>query len=158
MTISRDDAIQLASREATLLDRRVYGQWLDLWAADGLYIIPIDPDETDYAAALNIVYDNATMREARVKRLDSGFSSSSAPPARTVRSLSRFTVQDDPDHGGLSLRAAQMLAEYKYERMRMLPADVTYDLVMQGGALKIRRKIVNLINAQDAQQGIGYLL
>lgn len=144
--------------EADLLDRLDYKPWLKLWSQTGKYIIPTERKPTDYAEVLNIVYDDKVMRDARVKRLLSGFSMSSAPPARTVRTVSRFFVTS-AGPGFIELRAAQMLAEYKYGHMRFLPADLTYRLVRgPQGTLLIDEKVVTLINAEDYQFGIGYLL
>lgn len=155
--ISLQEAMEFIWREAEMLDRLDYKPWLDLWTPDGLYIIPIEREEGDPAARLNIVYDGAEMRAARVKRLISGFSMSSAPPARTVRTVSRFVVQaQGPDR--IELRCAQMLVEYKYGRTRVLAADVDFTLVRSGGALKIDRKSIQLVNSDDPLFGIGYLL
>ena len=155
--ISLQEAAEFIWREADLLDELAYREWLKLWTADGLYIVPIDRDAEDHAAALNVLYDDQSMREARVKRLLSGFSMSSAPPARTVRTVSRFRVIER-EPGVLSLRAAQHVVEYKYERTRVLAADVTYRLVRAGDDLALDRKVVRLINSDDALFGIGYLL
>jgi len=155
--IDLGEAMEFAWLEAELLDTHDYAPWLALWTGPGLYVIPIDRDAADPAAVLNIVYDDQAMREARVKRLVSGFSMSSAPAARTVRTVSRFRkVEAAP--GVLTLRAAQHLVEYKYERTRMLAADVTYRLVRSGAGLKLDQKVVRLINSDDALHGIGYLL
>ncbi len=144
--------------EADLLDRLDYKPWLKLWSATGTYIIPTERDPDDYAEVLNIVYDDAVMREARVRRLLSGFSMSSAPPARTVRTVSRLVVTA-AGPGFIELRGAQMLAEYKYGHMRFLPADTRYRLVTgPEGALLLDEKVVTLVNADDYQFGIGYLL
>ena len=144
--------------EADLLDRLDYKPWLKLWTPGGKYIIPTERDLGDYADVLNIVYDDQTMREARVKRLLSGFSMSSAPPARTVRTVSRIVLTSASD-SSIELRAAQMLAEYKYGHMRFLPADLRYRLVRgDDGGWLIDEKVVTLINAEDHQFGIGYLL
>jgi len=152
------DATAFMWMEADLLDRLDYKPWLRLWSAEGKYIIPTERNLADYAEVLNIVYDGQEMREARVKRLLSGFSMSSAPPARTVRTISRIVVTASGP-GFIELRAAQMLAEYKYGHMRFLPADMRYRLVRGAdGGLLIDEKVVTLINAEDYQFGIGYLL
>jgi len=152
------EAIAFVWREAELLDRLDYRPWLSLWAEEGLYVVPVDRDAADPRDALNIVYDDKAMRDARVKRLLSGFSMSSAPPARTVRTVSRF-VEAARGDDWIEVRAAQVITEYKYQRMRMLPADVEYRLRRAGdGTLHLVRKVVTLINADDFQFGIGYLL
>jgi 3-phenylpropionate/cinnamic acid dioxygenase small subunit len=150
-------AVEFIWREADLLDARDYEGWLRLWTADGLYIIPIDRDAADYAASLNIAYDDGPMREARVKRLHSGVAMSVASAARTVRTLSRFVpiVERPPV---LEVRCAQHVVEQKREVTRLVAADVTYRIVESGAGLALDRKIVRLIDSDEAQHGIGYLL
>ncbi len=154
---SLQDAIQFIWAEADILDRLDYKKWLPLWTAAGRYVIPTERGLASYDDSLNIVNDGAEMREARVKRLLSGFSMSSAPPARTVRTVSRF-VPVEQEEAAITLRAAMILVEYKYERMRTLAGDVDYRIVATPDGLKLDRKIVTLINCDDFQHGIGYLL
>ena len=155
--ITLDEAMQFVWHEAELLDRQDYARWLDLWTEDGLYVIPIDRDEEDAADRLNVAYDDAEMRKARTKRLKSGFSMSSAPSARTVRLVSRFVVETGTADT-LTLRAAQQVTEYKFERTRILAADMTYRLVREEGGLRLDHKEIRLLNSDDPLWGIGYLL
>ena len=154
---SLEEAIPFLWREADMLDRLDYRPWLKLWTDAGRYIIPTRRDPADYDDVLNIANDDAEMRSARVKRLLSGFSMSSAPPARTVRTLSRF-VPAEQDGAALTIRAAQVIVEYKYERTRILAADMLYRIVGAEDGLRLDRKVVTLINCEDHQHGIGYLL
>ena len=156
--ISLQEAAEFVWREADLLDRYDYKPWLAMWTEGGLYVIPIERDAgIDYADALNIAYDDAEMREARVKRLRSGFSMSSAPPARTARTASRF-VRTAETADGLEIRCAQHIVEYKFERTRILAADMTYRLVRREGGLRLDYKEVRLINSDEYVWGIGYLM
>lgn len=82
---------------------------------------------------------------------------SAAPSARTVRTISRF-VPISTRADVIELRCAQHLVEYKYERTRILAADVTYRLKRREGGLALDEKVVRLINSDDALFGIGYLL
>jgi 3-phenylpropionate/cinnamic acid dioxygenase small subunit len=143
-------------REAELLDLRDYDAWLALWTETGDYVIPVERGVADYAGALNIVYDNGAMRAARVKRLRSGLSMSANAAARTVRTVSRFVVASEGP-GVIEIRCAQHIVEYKREQ-RMLAADVLYRIVTAGAGLALDLKIVTLIDSDEAQHGIGYLL
>lgn len=154
--ISLQEAMTFIWREAEMLDMHDYKPWLALWTEGGRYVIPIDRNDGDPAATLNIAYDDAEMRQARVKRLLSGFAMSSAPAARTVRTISRFAT-DEEDRGALTVRAAQIIVEYKYERTRVLAADASYRLIRDGDRLKLDRKTIRLINSDGALHGIGYL-
>ena len=128
-----------------------------LWTAEGYYVIPGERGGADIEASLNLLYDDANMRQMRVKRLTSGFAMASSPPARTVRTVSRFVVGAS-EPGTIEVRAAQVLVEYKYGRTRVIAADVEYRLVATADGLKIDRKLVSLINADEPLHGIGYLL
>jgi len=155
--IALQEAVEFIWREADLLDAQDYTAWLALWTEGGHYILPIDRDSEDYAAHLNVIYDDRVMREARVSRLRSGLSMSASPSARTVRTVSRFRAQ--PNAGGVCvIRCAQHLVEYKYERTRILAAVVSYHLVRRAQDLALDQKVVRLINSDDALFGIGYLL
>lgn len=149
-------------READLLDHCAYDDWLAQWREDGLYIVPIDPDATDFADRLNYAHDDHAMRVKRVARLVSGDSVSTQPVSRTVRSLSRFRILAD-DGQAVTVRAAQFLREFRKETLRDYTADVTYTLVREdggggGGGFKLTAKIVRLINSTDALHCIGYIL
>ncbi len=155
-TISLAEAAEFIWAEAELLDRQDYRPWLDLWTASGLYVIPIERGDGDAATRLNIAYDNGDMRAARVKRLKSGFAISSAPSARTVRTVSRF-VPGDTTRGVTVVRCAQTLVEFKFERTLVLAADVEYHLVRGPGGIALERKEVLLLNSDEPLWGIGYL-
>jgi 3-phenylpropionate/cinnamic acid dioxygenase small subunit len=155
--VGLQEAVEFVWREADLLDNHDYSAWLALWTEAGRYVIPIEQDGDDHAANLNVACDDAEMRQARVNRLSSGFAMSAAPGARTARTVSRFRpMAAGPDW--LEVRCAQHLVEYKYDRTRMLAAQITYRLVRRPGGLALDEKIVRLINSDDALFGIGYLL
>jgi len=74
-----------------------------------------------------------------------------------VRTVSRFVVAAS-EPGLIAVRGAQILVEYKYDRTRIIAADVTYRIVATDDGLKLDQKVVTLINADDPLHGIGYLL
>jgi 3-phenylpropionate/cinnamic acid dioxygenase small subunit len=155
--VSLQEAVEFVWREADLLDNRDYSSWLALWTEAGRYVIPIEPESDDLAASLNIAYDDKGMREARVNRLCSGQAMSASPAARTARTVSRFRLLS-AGKGAIELRCAQHLVEHRRDRTRLLAAQVTYRLVRGPAGLALDEKIVNLINADEALFGIGYLL
>lgn len=143
--------------EADMLDHAEYQSWLALWENDGKYIIPIDPALTDYENHLNYAYDDQHMRKLRIERLESGEAISTQPKANTVRSVSRIRILEH-DEKGVIVRCAQNLSEFRKQHLRNYIADVTYQLVRQGGEFKIQNKVINLINSTDTLAGISYIL
>ena len=150
-------AAEFIALEADLLDMRDYSAWLNLWADDGLYVVPVDPDATEFEDTLNYAYDGATMRDMRVRRLTSGESMSAAQAARTVRSVSRFRLLEVTPDGDLAVRNAQHLVEYKFGKHRTYAANVEWLLHPTGDSFAIRQKVVRLINGGDALAGITFL-
>lgn len=147
-------------QEADMLDHGEYAEWLALWEEKGLYIVPINPDETDFANTLNYACDDAKMRSLRVARLGSGESISTSPAPRTIRSVSRFRILAD-DGTTVTVRCAQNLREFRKEIQKHYTANLTYTLVRTGDAegdsFRIQQKVVRLLNASDALQCIGYI-
>lgn len=143
-------------QEADMLDHGEYAEWLALWEEKGLYIVPINPDETDFANTLNYACDDAKMRKLRVARLGSGESISTSPAPRTIRSVSRFRVLAD-DGNTVTVRCAQNLREFRKEIQKHYTANLTYTLVRAGDSFRIQQKVVRLLNSSDALQCIGYI-
>lgn len=156
--ITIDEAVNFISVEADCLDHHDYATWLSLWADDGIYAIPIDPDGGDIADRLNYAYDDAAMRRMRVARLTSGESMSARDAANTLRSVSRFRMLDAETDGTARVRCAQNLVEYRRGVHRTYAANVTYTLRREGDAIKLTEKTVRLLNATDALAGMSFLL
>ena len=145
------------SLEADMLDHAEYDDWLDLWTDDGLYIVPIDADATDFANTLNYAHDDSTMRRQRVTRLRSGEAVSTTPPPRVLRSVSRLRLLGE-QADLVSVRCAQMLDEFNKGRQVHYAADVSYELKRSADSFRIRRKIVRLVNSEATLQTIAYIL
>lgn len=156
-TLSLSDAVALLWREADMLDRQDYDDWLDLWTGDGLYVVPIEQGDDDFANRLNYAYDDADMRRMRVARLKSSHSISALTAARTVRTVSRFVVKAERD-GELDIRAAQLLVEHKRDARRTLAANLDVTVRATESGLKLAKKVIWLVNSEDAVHGMGYLL
>ena len=150
-------AISLIWSEAKLLDDKNYPEWQELFTDDGIYVVPIDPETEDFAASLNMVYDDKRMREMRVERMMQGFSPSAVAAARTVRTVSRFTVESVSDRE-VTLKSAQILSAYKRNHFDTLGAELTHTIVLDEGGDRIKLKVVRLINSEEAVTASGYLL
>lgn len=150
-------AITLINLEGDLLDQGEFNAWLALWHQDGLYVVPIDPQVTDFKNSLNYACDDHHMRARRVQRLYSGESISTTPRARTLRALSRFRLLA-ADDAQIVVRGAQSLWEHRKGHSRHYAADITWQLRRSGGGLLIEQKVIRLINSDDVLHSIGYIL
>jgi 3-phenylpropionate/cinnamic acid dioxygenase small subunit len=150
-------AIELVWQEAALLDAKDYEAWLGLYTDDAYYVIPIDPRTEDFEDTLNMVYDDARMRRMRVTRLVEGYSISAVDSARTVRTVSRFTVTSVSDTE-VTLRSAQVLVSFKRGTHAVLGADLEHHITLTTTGGRISRKVVRLVNSDAAVNASGYLL
>lgn len=150
-------AVRFIWREAELLDQKDYHAWLQLWSPSGFYVVPIDPNVTDFAANLNYAYDDQHMRELRVQRLTSGYSPSVTDAARTVRTVSRFTIASHTADL-IEVRSAQVIVAYKRGVSTLFAANVEHRLALVEGELRLEQKVVRLIDSTDALNAIGFLL
>ncbi|MGI4855728.1 MAG: aromatic-ring-hydroxylating dioxygenase subunit beta [Janthinobacterium lividum] len=150
-------ATRLIWREAELLDRKNYTAWLDLWTTGGFYVIPIDPDTEDFAASLNYVYDDQTMRGLRVERMSGGYSASASDAARTVRSVSRFVAGELTDDI-IEIRSSQIVAANKRGVTTLFGADLTHRIRVANDQAWIVDKVIRLIDSHEALSAIGFLL
>jgi 3-phenylpropionate/cinnamic acid dioxygenase small subunit len=151
-------AIQTVWKEATLLDAKDYQAWEAMYTDDAYYVIPIDPDTDDFEKSLNMVYDDKRMRRLRVERLIQGFSPSAVAAARTVRIVSRFTVQSVDDES-VTLLSAQILNAFKRDRFSTIGAELTHRVALgSDGNDKIALKVARLIDSEDAVSASGFLL
>jgi len=152
-------AIELAWREADLLDRKAYHEWLELYPDDGIYVIPIDRDAESFDDVLNMVYDDDRMRRMRVTRMTEGYAIAAVDSAITVRTVSRFVPLAVGDTE-ITLRAAQVLIAYKRGRHDIWAGDVDYTIRLGACAAqdRIARKVVRLVDSDDIVPATGFLL
>ncbi|WP_367161134.1 aromatic-ring-hydroxylating dioxygenase subunit beta (plasmid) [Kozakia baliensis] len=157
MSITLEDAIALITLEADMLDHGEFQEWLTLYTPDARYVVPIDPDVEDYEAVLNYAYDDAEMRRKRVERLLGGRSISAAPPARTVRLLSRYRMLETQEQS-CTLRCAQLLTELRQGRERYYAANLTFRLEKTEDGLRIALKVIRLLTSTEALTAVSYIL
>jgi benzoate/toluate 1,2-dioxygenase beta subunit len=91
------DVAELINWETTLLDRREWDNWVNLFAEDAVYWVPSWVDEeytvTDPETQLNLMYfRNRGGIEDRVFRIESRDSYASLPLDRTVHIVSNILV------------------------------------------------------------------
>jgi 3-phenylpropionate/cinnamic acid dioxygenase small subunit len=151
-------AIQLVWKEAAALDAKDYRAWESMYTDDAYYVIPIDPDTKDYESSLNMVYDDKRMRRLRVERLLQGYSPSAVAAARTVRVVSRFTVEN-VDDDSVTLLSAQILNAFKRDKFSTIGAELTHTIALDAdGNDKIALKVARPIDSEDAVSASGFLL
>lgn len=151
-----NDVTAFIWQESDFLDHKNYQEWLSLWTASGLYIVPTDLNETDYLNTLNLALDDADMRRMRVARLENGESVSADAASYTVRMVSRVRVLGETSEG-ISVRCAMTLNELRHGKLITYPANVEYLLTRFGDGFQIERKVVKLLHADGFLRTVSFI-
>ncbi len=150
------EAHELLAKEAHLLDDRNYEGWLELFTAECLYWMPVDPLAEDGALRLNVFYDDRAKMEDRVSRLESGTAYTEEPISLTARTFAALIVEPDGEDGFLARSNFQMVA-YRMGEQRLLGGRYKHRLVRQDGDLRISEKRVTLLGSDAPQRPMTFL-
>ncbi|MEO8836453.1 MAG: aromatic-ring-hydroxylating dioxygenase subunit beta [Caldimonas sp.] len=148
---SERELVDFVVREARLLDEKRYDEWLALWADDGLYWVPLTPDQVDGIHHNSHLHEDALLRTLRVERLKSPRAFAQQPPSRAHHLLQVPTVEaSDAAAGRHVLRTMFHYTEAQGDETIQLFGTVFHHLVLRDGHLRIALKRVDLLNAEAA--------
>jgi 3-phenylpropionate/cinnamic acid dioxygenase small subunit len=141
--------------EAELLDSRRFDDWLDLFTDDCVYWLPQrDGDAPDKSVSL--VYDDRRSMRGRVVRLKSGFAFSQDPPSRTCHLIGNVrTIAKD---GAYEVRSSLLITEARRGEQRSYSGPMEHLLVATDAGLRIKKKVVALVNADLPLGNLSFLI
>lgn len=144
------EVTDLIYREAMLLDRRRWDDWLELYTEDAVYWVPAWASEeettTDPEVQLNLMYlRNRGGLEDRVFRIESRDSYASVPLDRTVHIVSNILIEKD---AGDEVEASANCLVHTYGKKGSMTRGSMYDFVFRraDGGLRIARKKIIFID------------
>lgn len=146
-------------REAELADQNDYTAWFALWTEKLTYWVPCNTDELDPEKNIAIIYDDRPKLEERLYRLGTKFAHSQRPKSRLARTVSNIVLGDDYDPatgGSVSMRF--VLAEVRNDEQRLWAGRTRYQLVREGGVLKMREKVVFLLGNDTPLTNMTFIL
>ncbi len=140
----------LINREAMLLDRHRWAEWIDLYSEDAVYWVPSSASEeettTDPETQLNLIYlRNRGGLEDRVFRIESRDSYASVPLDRTVHVIGNILIERIEND---VVEASANCLVHTYGKKGASTRGGLYDFVLRrnSGVLKIARKKVTFID------------
>lgn len=152
------EAHALLVEEAHLLDDRDYERWLELFAEECLYWMPVDPLCEDGTLRLNVFYDDRRRLEDRVARLRSGAAFTEEPPSLTARTISAIQIEPGVRaRREISVRSNFMLIAYRRGEQRVLGGRCRHRLLREDGRLRIAEKHVVLLGSDAPQRPMTFL-
>jgi 3-phenylpropionate/cinnamic acid dioxygenase small subunit len=144
------EVTNLVFREAMLLDRRRWDDWIDLYTEDATYWVPAWANEEDTTndpdTQLNLIYlRNRGGLEDRIFRIETRDSYASYPLDRTVHVVSNVLVENS--EGDIVEATANCLV-HSYGKKGSVTRGGMYDFTLTriNGDLKISRKKIVFID------------
>jgi 3-phenylpropionate/cinnamic acid dioxygenase small subunit len=145
------ELIDFVVREARLLDDKRYAEWLDLWTDDGIYWVPLTPEQTDGVHHNSHLYEDKLLRELRVERLKSPRAYSQQPPSRALHLLQLPTLESsDAAAQRFVMRTPFHYTEAQGDEIETFVGTAYHHLVREQGVLRLRLKRVDLLNGEAA--------
>jgi len=152
---SDDDLIEFVVREARLIDQQRFEEWLDLFADDGRYWMPLEWQQTDPRLATSLMYEDKLLLQIRIERLKGNRTFSQKPRSRCHHVLQVPQVDKRDEAGNEYVTwTAMHYVESRLDEQDLYAAWATHTLTMINGALKIKLKRVDLVNCDAALRSI----
>jgi 3-phenylpropionate/cinnamic acid dioxygenase small subunit len=138
---------QFLYRQAELLDGKYWQDYVDLFADDGLYWMPVTPDQTDWESTPSIFIEDKAMMETRMGRVTHPNAWSQAPIWATNHIVGHVTLE--------SVRGREIVARSRFHMMelrrdaiRHFGGSYRHTLVRTPAGLRIKLQRVDLFNGQ----------
>lgn len=149
--VTRQDLIDFVVHEARLLDARRYDEWNALFSDEGIYWVPLVPDQPDGVQHTSHLYEDKLLRALRIERLKSPRAFSQQPPSRCHHLLQMPTVEEfDSAADRFVVRSEFHYTESQGDELQFYVGTALHHLTVRDGTLRIALKRVNLLNCDAA--------
>lgn len=149
--ITRGDIVAFVYREARLIDEQRFDEWLEMFAPDGRYWMPLEHGQTDRRLVHSLMDEDLFALRLRVERLAGNRTYSQKPKSRCHHVLQVPQIDAfDPDAGRFATWTALHYVETRMDRQDLYAVWATHELVSIDGALRIKMKRVDLVNCDAA--------
>ena len=145
------ELIDFVTREARLIDQQRFDEWLNLFAADGLYWMPLEWNQADPRLTCSLMYEDRLLLSIRIERLKGARTFSQKPKSRCHHVLQTPQVDSRDAAANRYVTWTPMhYVETRTDEQTLYAAWATHHLGVENGKLRIKLKRVDLINSDAA--------
>ena len=139
---------QLLFLQAELLDGKHWQAWMDLFTDDGIYWMPVAPEQTEWESTPSIFIEDKPMMEIRKDRVSHPNAWSQAPQWETNHLVSHVALES-AQGDSIQVRSRFHMMELRRDSVRHFGGSYRHTLVRgDDDGLKIRLQRVDLFNGQ----------
>jgi 3-phenylpropionate/cinnamic acid dioxygenase small subunit len=138
---------QFLYRQSELLDGKLWQDYIDLFADDGVYWMPVTPEQTEWEGSPSIFAEDKHMMEVRMGRVTHPTAWSQAPMWGTSHVIGNVVIESESP-GEWVVRSRFHMMELRRDAVRHFGGTYRHTLVREGGQLRIKLQRVDMFNAQ----------
>jgi 3-phenylpropionate/cinnamic acid dioxygenase small subunit len=139
---------QFLYRQAELLDGKHWQAFIDLFADDGVYWMPVTREQTEWEGSPSIFAEDKLMMEIRKGRVSHPNAWSQAPMWETNHLVSHVAIESVTPTA-VEVRSRFHMMELRRDALRHFGGSYRHSLVRDGdGGLRIKLQRVDLFNGQ----------
>jgi 3-phenylpropionate/cinnamic acid dioxygenase small subunit len=138
---------QFLYRQSELLDGKLWQDYIDLFADDGVYWMPVTPEQTEWEGSPSIFAEDKYMMEVRMGRVTHPTAWSQAPMWGTSHVIGNVVIEAE-SHGEWVVRSRFHMMEQRRDTVRHFGGTYRHTLIRERGQLRIKLQRVDMFNAQ----------
>jgi 3-phenylpropionate/cinnamic acid dioxygenase small subunit len=138
---------QFLYRQSELLDTRQWQSFIDLFADDGVYWVPITAEQTEWEGSPSIFAEDKLMMEVRMRRVLHPNAWSQSPMWATNHLVGNVVVEKETATE-VQVRSRFHLMELRRDTVRHFGGTYRHTLIKSGGSYKIKLQRVDMFNSQ----------
>ena len=141
---------QFLYKQAELLDSKQWQDWIDLFAADGVYWMPPEPSHKTWDGMPAIFAEDKNLMTVRMKRVLHPDAWSQRPLWGTNHVVSNVQVQKVNGNGDIEVKSRFHMMELRRDDVRHFAGLYTHHLQKSKDGYRIKLQRVDMTNAQAA--------
>jgi 3-phenylpropionate/cinnamic acid dioxygenase small subunit len=138
---------ELLFHQSELLDEKQWAAYIDLFAADGVYWMPVTPEQTEWLDYPSIFVEDRRMMEIRMGRVTHPNAWSQAPQWGTSHLVGNVVIESFSDTE-ICVRSRFQMMELRRDTTRHFAGTYRHKLQRVGDDFKISLQRVDLLNGQ----------
>ena len=138
---------QLLYAQAAALDEKRWADFIELFAEDGVYWMPAQPEQTSWEGVPAIFAEDRNLMTVRMKRLTHPHAWSQAPLWGTSHLVGNVMVEEQNDE--IVARSRFHMMEFRRDASRHFAGSYLHHLRRTPDGLRIRLQRVDMVNAQQ---------
>jgi 3-phenylpropionate/cinnamic acid dioxygenase small subunit len=138
---------QFLYHQSELLDAKHWQDYIDLFAADGIYWMPVTPEQTEWRDSPSIFAEDRAMMSIRMGRVMHPNAWSQAPMWGTSHTVGNVVIESATDDH-VTVRSRFHMVELRRDTQRQFAGTYRHTLLRVGEDFRIQLQRVDLLSSQ----------